>query len=87
MQHRWLGTLPLTFFFWIPLTPLHFQAPLFVGDEARAKAQVLRFHESKPVVILSTQCFDSKDNLLMDGTAAVMIPQELYEASKNLKEE
>lgn len=53
-----------------------------MNEECRARAEVLKFHDSKPVVILSTRCYDANDKLLMDGSAAVMVPQELYDASK-----
>jgi hypothetical protein len=53
-----------------------------VGEEVRARAEVLRLHASKPVATLSTRCFGAADGrLLMDGSATVMIPQPMYDAS------
>ncbi len=59
-----------------------------MGDSVRARAEVVEIHASKPVVTLSTRCFEAgseNGRLLMDGAATVMIPQELYEASLGLK--
>ena len=52
-----------------------------MGEEVRARAEVLRFHPNKPVVVMSTQCFNSKGEMLMDGEAVAMIRQDLYDAS------
>lgn len=61
--------------------PFYLQAPLYVGENVRARAEVLRFHPSKPIVFVRTQCFNDKGDLLMDGEAVTMIRQELYDAS------
>eukprot|EP00055_Hartaetosiga_balthica_P005791 m.17532 g.17532 ORF g.17532 m.17532 type:complete len:66 (-) comp4795_c0_seq2:876-1073(-) len=60
-----------------PMFIVIFQAPLYVGDEARARVEVLDIRQDKPIVTFKTQCFNSKGDLLMNGTANVMVPKHL----------
>ncbi|EGD73154.1 hypothetical protein PTSG_04866 [Salpingoeca rosetta] len=55
-----------------------FRGPLYVGDEAVARVEVLDIRKDKPVVTFATQCFNSSGDLLMDGKGKVMIPKDTH---------
>jgi hypothetical protein len=50
-----------------------------------ARVEVLAIDSQKPFATFSTVCRDSAGTVLMEGTATVMLPRELYTAWKASK--
>jgi len=55
---------------------LKFTAPVPIGEEITAFVEVLNLRDDKPIATLRTYCKDSKDNIVIDGEAVVLIPKE-----------
>ncbi len=53
---------------------LKFTAPVPIGEEITATVEIIDIRADKPIVTLRTYCKDSKDNLVIDGEAVVLIP-------------
>ena len=55
---------------------LKFTAPVPVGEEVTAYVEVIKIREDKPITTLRTYCKDSKDNIVIDGEAVVLLPKQ-----------
>ena len=53
---------------------LQFKAPVYFDTEVVASVEVIKIHESKPIVTLKTSCVDSDGNILVAGEAVVFVP-------------
>ena len=53
---------------------LKFTAPVPIGEKITATVEIIDIRADKPIVTLRTYCKDSKDNLVIDGEAVVMVP-------------
>lgn len=53
---------------------LKFTAPVPIGEKITATVEIIEIRTDKPIVTLRTYCKDSKDNLVIDGEAVVMVP-------------
>lgn len=51
---------------------VNFKAPVFVGETVIVQLKVLSIREDKPIYTIETSCFDSKNNLLIEGEATVL---------------
>ncbi len=50
-----------------------FKKPVFIGDTITAVAEITKIHETKPIVTLSTNCYNQKDELVIEGEAIVLV--------------
>jgi len=55
---------------------LKFTAPVPIGEEVTATVEIVNVREDKPIVTLRTFCKDSKDNIVIDGEAVVLVPKK-----------
>lgn len=55
---------------------LKFAAPVPIDDEVTATVEVVHIREDKPIATLRTICKDSKENIVIDGEAVVLLPKE-----------
>ncbi len=53
---------------------LQFKAPVYFDTEVIASVEVIKIHETKPIVTLKTTCVDSDGNELVAGEAVVFVP-------------
>lgn len=53
---------------------LSFRAPVYPGDEITTKVEVLKIREDKPVITLSTNCVNQKNEMVIEGEAVVLFP-------------
>ncbi len=53
---------------------LQFKAPVYFDTEVIASVEVIKIHESKPIVTLKTSCVDKEGNVLVAGDAVVFVP-------------
>ena len=53
---------------------LQFKAPVYFDTEVIASVEIIKIHESKPIVTLKTSCVDSEGNVLVEGDAVVFVP-------------
>lgn len=53
---------------------LKFTAPVPIGEEVTATVEIVNIRKDKPIIALRTFCKDSKDNLVIDGEAVVLVP-------------
>jgi len=53
---------------------LQFKAPVYFDTEVIASVEVIKIHESKPIVTLKTTCVDSDGNVLVIGEAVAFVP-------------
>lgn len=53
---------------------LKFTAPVPIGEEVTATVEIVNIRKDKPIITLRTFCKDSKDNLVIDGEAVVLVP-------------
>eukprot|EP01147_Barroeca_monosierra_P010187 gene10187-2345_t len=60
---------------------ISFKAPLYVGEEAVARVEVLDIRKDKPIVTFLTQCLSGDGRVLMDGKGKVVIPPETHARS------
>lgn len=61
-----------------------FVSPCFVGEKVTARVEVIKIHQSKPIVTLKTTCRNSEGKMLMDGEAVVMVEPTLVEIQSKL---
>lgn len=52
---------------------LRFKEPVYVGDTITAVVEVIKIREGKPIVTLSTNCYNQHDILVIEGNATVLI--------------
>jgi 3-hydroxybutyryl-CoA dehydratase len=52
---------------------IDFKKPVFIGDTITAVAEVVKIHESKPIVTLRTDCFNQNDEMVIEGEAVVLV--------------
>jgi 3-hydroxybutyryl-CoA dehydratase len=57
---------------------LDFRNPVYIGDTITAVATVLHVREDKPVVTLSTNCYNQEGLLVVEGKAVVLVDQRPY---------
>jgi 3-hydroxybutyryl-CoA dehydratase len=50
-----------------------FKKPVFIGDTITAVAEITKIHETKPIVTLSTNCYNQEDELVVEGEAVVLV--------------
>jgi acyl dehydratase len=55
---------------------LQFVAPVFPGDEIRARVTVKQVREDKPIMKLETVCVNQRDEVVIRGEATVLLPQK-----------
>lgn len=55
---------------------LKFSAPVPIGEKVTATVEIINIREDKPIVTLRTFCVDSKENVVIDGEAVVLIPKD-----------
>ena len=55
---------------------LKFSAPVPIGKKVTATVEIINIREDKPIVTLRTLCVDSKDNIVIDGEAVVLVPKD-----------
>ncbi len=53
---------------------LQFKAPVFFNTEVVATAEIIKIHESKPIITLKTSCVDDQGNELVVGEAVAFVP-------------
>jgi 3-hydroxybutyryl-CoA dehydratase len=51
---------------------LSFKAPVFIGDTITAVVEVTALREDKPVITLSTNCYNQDNQLVIGGKATVL---------------
>jgi acyl dehydratase len=54
---------------------LKFTAPVPIGEKIIATVEIIKIREDKPIITLRTYCKDSKDNIVIDGEAVVLVPK------------
>jgi 3-hydroxybutyryl-CoA dehydratase len=52
---------------------LDFRQPVYIGDTITAVAEVVQVREDKPVVTLSTNCYNQNDEIVVEGKAVVLV--------------
>ena len=55
---------------------LSFKAPVYLGDTITVRVTVKEIRLDKPIATLSTQCFNQSDQIVIDGEAVLLYPQE-----------
>ena len=55
---------------------LSFKHPVHVGDTVAAVVEVKKIREGKPIVTLSTHCYNQDDTLVIEGEAVVLAPRD-----------
>lgn len=50
---------------------LNFKRPVYIGDTITASAEVISIKPDKPIYTLKTMCFNSLDEIVIDGNAVV----------------
>jgi 3-hydroxybutyryl-CoA dehydratase len=50
-----------------------FKKPVFIGDTITAVAEVTKIHESKPIVTLTTNCYNQAGEPVVEGEAVVLV--------------
>lgn len=53
---------------------LAFKAPVYLGDTITAVVEVIGVREGKPIVNLSTNCYNQDDVAVIEGKAVVLAP-------------
>jgi len=53
---------------------LKFKAPVYLDMEIVASVEIIKIHETKPIVTLKTTCVDSDGNVLVMGEAVAFVP-------------
>lgn len=53
---------------------LKFKHPVYIGDTITAVIEVSSMREGKPIVTLSTNCYNQQETLVIEGKAIVMLP-------------
>ena len=54
---------------------LKFKAPVYIGDEITAKVEVTAMRTDKPIVTLSTNCYNQEGAVVIEGTATMLYPK------------
>jgi 3-hydroxybutyryl-CoA dehydratase len=52
---------------------LDFRQPVYIGDTITAVAEVLQVREDKPIVTLSTNCYNQDNQIVVEGKAIVLV--------------
>ncbi|PLR86366.1 enoyl-CoA hydratase [Bacillus canaveralius] len=60
---------------------IRFKAPVFIGDTITATATVDEFIKEKNILKLLTECHNQKEELVLTGSAVMMVPKEEAEIS------
>ncbi|PLR76259.1 enoyl-CoA hydratase [Bacillus sp. V3-13] len=55
---------------------IRFKAPVFIGDTITATATVEEFIKEKNILKLLTECHNQKEELVLTGSAVMMVPKE-----------
>lgn len=55
---------------------IRFMAPVFIGDTITATGTVKEFIEQKNILKLKTECHNQHNELVLTGTASMMVPEE-----------
>lgn len=53
---------------------LQFKAPVFLDMEVIARVEIIKIHETKPIVTLKTTCVDSEGKVMVIGEAVAFVP-------------
>eukprot|EP00123_Amoebidium_parasiticum_P001378 comp12450_c0_seq1/m.7379 comp12450_c0_seq1/g.7379 ORF comp12450_c0_seq1/g.7379 comp12450_c0_seq1/m.7379 type:complete len:179 (-) comp12450_c0_seq1:338-874(-) len=66
---------------------VRFKRPLYVGEEMTARVRCLKIGVDKPIAHFSTECFNDRNEVCMEGEAVVGLPKEFVRAGRRgLKE-
>jgi 3-hydroxybutyryl-CoA dehydratase len=52
---------------------IDFKKPVFIGDTITAVVEVTKIHESKPIVTLTTNCYNQDGGTVVEGEAVVLV--------------
>ncbi|MFQ5594600.1 MAG: MaoC family dehydratase [Anaerolineae bacterium] len=52
---------------------LDFRLPVYIGDTVTATVEVLHVRQDKPIVTLSTNCYNQDSQLVIEGKAIVLV--------------
>ena len=52
---------------------IDFKQPVYIGDTITAVAEVIKIHESKPIVTLTTNCYNQNNEIVVEGEAVVLV--------------
>jgi len=52
---------------------IDFKKPVFIGDTITAVAEVTKIHETKPIVTLTTDCYNQDGEAVVEGEAVVLV--------------
>jgi 3-hydroxybutyryl-CoA dehydratase len=52
---------------------ISFKKPVFIGDTITAVAEVTNIHETKPIVTMTTNCYNQNDEPVVEGEAVVLV--------------
>lgn len=52
---------------------IDFKKPVFVGDTITAVVEVTKIHETKPIVTLTTNCYNQDGEIVVEGEAVVLV--------------
>ena len=52
---------------------IDFKQPVFIGDTVTAVVEVTKIHETKPIVTLTTNCYNQNDEIVVEGEAVVLV--------------
>lgn len=52
----------------------NFKAPVYIGDEIRARLEVSAYRVDKRITTLKTEVYNQDDKLVLDGEAVVIAP-------------
>ncbi len=58
---------------------LDFRHPVYIGDTITAVVEVLHVREDKPIVTLSTNCYNQNEVLVVEGKAIVLVDRVPFE--------
>jgi acyl dehydratase len=50
-----------------------FKKPIFINEKVKAEVEVTNIREDKPIITLKTICYNSKDEIAIEGEAIVKI--------------
>lgn len=59
-------------------------SPCYLGEKVTARVEVIKIHQTKPIVTLKTTCRNSEGKMLMDGEAVVMVEGTMVEIQSKL---
>lgn len=58
---------------------LEFRHPVYIGDTITAVVEVVRVRGDKPIVTLSTSCYNQNEVIVLEGKAVVLVDQGLLD--------